>query len=65
MAIKRQDTKSLHVIYAWGDRMQPIAREVCTFFKLTNVINHVNFGGCMLKGSVSAKGRFWAFSIEN
>jgi hypothetical protein len=40
-----------------------IAMKVCTFVPVTNVINRANFGGCMLRGLVSAKGRIWAFPI--
>jgi hypothetical protein len=54
---KEKVTKSLYFTYAWGALIQPIAMEVCTFVKVTNVINHANFGGCMLRGLVSAKGQ--------
>jgi hypothetical protein len=40
-----------------GALIQPIAMEVCIFVKVTNVINHAKFGGCVLRGLVSAKGR--------
>jgi hypothetical protein len=30
-----------------GAFIQPTAMDVCTFVKVTNVINHDNFGGCM------------------
>jgi hypothetical protein len=30
-----------------GALIQPIAMEVCTSVKVTNVINHANFGGCI------------------
>jgi hypothetical protein len=40
-----------------GALIQPIVMEVCTFVKLTNIINLVNFGDCRLRGLVSGKGR--------
>jgi hypothetical protein len=54
---KKKVTKSLYFTYAWGALIQPIAMEVCTFVEVTNIINHANFGGCRLRGLVSAKGR--------
>jgi hypothetical protein len=48
----------IYFTYAWGALSQPIAVEVCTFFKVTNVINHTNFGAWLyVKGFDSAKGR--------
>jgi hypothetical protein len=32
-----------------GAFIQPIEIEVYTFVKVTNVINHANFGGCILE----------------
>jgi hypothetical protein len=40
-----------------GALIQPIAMEVRTSVKVTNVMNRANFGGCRLKGLVCAKGR--------
>jgi hypothetical protein len=44
-------------------RIQPVAMEVCTYVKVPNVTKPANFGGCMWRGFVYAKGRFWAFPI--
>jgi hypothetical protein len=32
--------------------------EFCSFVKVTNTMNHVNFGGWMLRGLVFEKNRF-------
>jgi hypothetical protein len=40
-----------------GALIQPIAIEVCTSVKVTNVINRVNFCGCSLRGLAAVKGR--------
>jgi hypothetical protein len=37
--------------------------DVCTFVKVTNIINHASFGNCMFRGLLSAKGRIQAFPI--
>jgi hypothetical protein len=44
-----------------GALIQPIAMEVYKFVTITNVINRIICGGCMLKGLVSAKGHILAF----
>jgi hypothetical protein len=46
-----------------GVLIHPVATEVNDFVKVTNKINQVNFGDCMLKGLVSATGRFWSFPL--
>lgn len=43
--------------------VEPIAMRVCTLIEVTNVINHANLDGCMLRSLVSAKGSIQAFSI--
>jgi hypothetical protein len=48
----------------WGALMQPTAMEVRVFVKVSNIINHASFGGCMLRGLVSAKGQLYAFPQE-
>jgi hypothetical protein len=60
--ISKEKVKSRYISRMRGGALiQPIAMEVCTFVKVTNVINHANFGGCMLRGLVSAKGQFRLF----
>jgi hypothetical protein len=56
--IKRKKSQSRYISRMRGGALiQPIAMEVCTSVKVTNVINHANFCGCRLRGLVSAKGR--------
>jgi hypothetical protein len=40
-----------------GALIGPIATEVCTDVKITNVITRANFGGCMFRGLVSDESR--------
>jgi hypothetical protein len=55
---QKKKSKSHHISrMRGGAHIQLIAMEVCTFVKVTNLINHVIFGGCTLKDLVSAKGR--------
>jgi hypothetical protein len=56
--IKRKKSQSRYISrMRGGAHIQPIAMEVCTSVKITNVINRVNFCGCSLRGLTSVKGR--------
>jgi hypothetical protein len=57
---KKNITKSLYFTYALEHLIQPIAMEVCTFVKVTNVVNLASFGGCVLMGLVCVKSRFFS-----
>jgi hypothetical protein len=47
-----------------GVRIQQIAIDVHSFVNVTNIINHTKFGGCMLRGLVSAHHRMLSFPWE-
>jgi hypothetical protein len=52
--LKRKKSRSGYISHMRGGALiQPIAIEVCTSVQVTNVINHVNFCGCRLRGLVS------------
>jgi hypothetical protein len=63
-AIERKKPLSCYISRMHGGALiQAIAMKVCTFFKVTNAINRANFGGCMLRGLVTAKDRIQAFPV--
>jgi hypothetical protein len=41
----------------WEAAIHQIAMEVRTYLELTNIIIHVSFGGCMLRGLVYVNGQ--------
>jgi hypothetical protein len=56
--IEREQLRSRYISrIREGALIQPIAMEVCSCVRVTNVINHADFVGCLLWGLVCAKCR--------